>query len=240
VDINEVKFVTAVSTATKIDPRVLIAWIQIEGAYAPHGTGHFNYLNMRPYPGDRYSSVSAGDFEQFSNVNDAIYSTVRRLNQPFARPILSTAASKPTPRQQIAAIAATGWDAGHYGGSGGVSLVNTYSSLFKNPDDSYLDPTNARAVSNTVGTGSAADTGSVDAGGAASAAGSAAEHIPGVKQAEGVVSAIGSVGDAVKWIGDNWDRVLEVIAGFILAILGASFVYKKQTGSYPVPIPGRG
>lgn len=124
----EVQFLTSVSKQTGIDPRVIQAWMQQEGAYAPGGTGNFNYLNLRPYPGDPYSGVSSGDFEQFSSVADAIAATVARLKQPFAAPILAAAGK--TPSAQIAAIASTGWDSGHYGGMGGINLKNTFARLF--------------------------------------------------------------------------------------------------------------
>lgn len=243
------RFIVGVSIATKIDPRVLIAWAKAEGAYASNGTGHFNYFNLRPYPGDPYSGVSSGNFEQFSNVNDAIKATVRRLNQPFARPIIATAAAKPTPRQQIEAIAATGWDSGHYGGHGGISLQNIFGSMFggqQGLNDSYVGPGSAMAIASTVGTGSAADAGSVDSGsvdkagnkvvsGAASAANSAAKHIPGVAQIENVGSAIG-------WLFSI--KGAEVIGGSIIVILGILSLFKSQMSSTPLGaaakfIPGK-
>ncbi len=85
------QFVADVSKATQIDPRVLIAWAQQEGAYAKGGTGGFNYLNLRPIAGDPYSSVSSGGFEQFSSLSDAEAATIRRLGQPFAQPIITAA-----------------------------------------------------------------------------------------------------------------------------------------------------
>lgn len=218
-DLNQVRFVVGVSTATKIDPRVVISWMEQEGANTPGGTGGFNYLNLRPFAGDPYKTVSTGGFEQFASVNDAVKATVRRLNQPFAKPIVATARTKPTPAQQINAIASTGWDAGHYGGKGGVELQHTFSNLFKGGlQDSYLDPGNARAVANTVSTGSAADAGSYDANNAASDAGNALNALNPFKD----ISAF------IKWIGGNWDRILLSFGGILLVLLGLVLIAGKQ------------
>lgn len=238
-DKDQARFIVGVSTATKIDPRVLIAWAKAEGAYADNGTGHFNYFNLRPYPGDPYSSVSSGNFEQFSNVNDAIAATVRRLNQPFARPIIATAAAKPTPKQQIQAIASTGWDAGHYGGNGGIKLQEIFGSMFggnKGLNDSYVGPGAALSVASTAGTGSASDAGSVDSssvdaagnkavGAAAGSVNSAARHIPGVAQVE-------SIGSAVGWVFSQKGAM--VIGGGIIVILGILSLFKSQMSNTPL------
>lgn len=172
----EAAFVTGVTTKTGIDPRVVVAWVQQEGAYAPRGTGGFNFLNLRPYPGDPYSSVSSGNFEQFASVSDAIDATVRRLKQPFAAPILASV--KKSPGQQIAAIADTGWDADHYGGNGGINLKATFAKLFTPAAlaDKPEGAGAAAAVAATAGTGSAADAGSYDAKNAAHDAAQAAKN----------------------------------------------------------------
>lgn len=232
-DPNSARFVVGVSAATGIDPRVLVAWVQQEGAYTKNGTGHFNYLNLKPQAGDRYSSVSPGNFEQFNSVNDAVYSTVRRINS--GKVIKQTAQTKPTPRQQIAAIANSGWDQDHYGGNGGVNLLNAFSGIFTKAglDDSYVPPAQAGMVAAEAGAGSAADWTSYDAGNAAHDAGAAAKHIPGVEQ-------ILSIGDFFKWIGGNWDRVLLVGGGVIVVVLGLLFVAKSQQASLVQTAVGKG
>lgn len=241
-DLNQARFIIGVSAATKIDPRVLVAWVQAEGAYAQNGTGGFNYLNLRPAAGDvGVSHVTQGNFDNFTSVNAAITSTVNRLRNPFAAPILATARTKPTPAQQINAIASTGWDSGHYGGNGGVNLVNIYTSLFKNPNDHYLDPSNARGVVNTAGTGSAATGASYDANNAVNdvtgAAGTAANYvvnqIPGVKE-------IRSIGDAIGWIGNNWDRIAWVVGGTILVLLGFVLLGGKAKATAMSPVKAKG
>lgn len=232
-DSDAAKFTVGVSTATGIDPRVIIAWIQQEGAYAKGGTGHFNYLNLKPQAGDKYASVSPGGFEQFRSVNDAVYSTVRRINS--GKIIKTTAQSKPTPREQIRAIAMSGWDQNSYGGVGGPRLANTFTSIFGKSglDDSYVSPASAGGIAASAGTGSAADAGSFDAGNAADAAGAAARHIPGVEQ-------LLSVGDLIGWIGGNWDRVLLVMGGGIVAILGILYLGRNQLPTAAATKMGKG
>src|SRR5438552_3986259 len=117
---DEARFVSGVSAQTGLDPRVVVAWEHAEGDYAPGGTGGHNYLNLRPYPGDPYSSVSGGGFDQFGSVEDAIRATVRRINQPFAAGIRGSVGRPPA--SEIGAIAASAWDSGHYGGFGGPNL----------------------------------------------------------------------------------------------------------------------
>jgi hypothetical protein len=223
-DTDTARFVVGVSTATGIDPRVLVAWVKQEGAYAKGGTGHFNYLNLRPQAGDKYSSVSQGNFEQYASVNDAIYSTVRRINS--GKIIKSTAQAKPTPREQIKAISVSGWDAAGYGGTGGPKLLNTFSNIFtsKGLDDAYVSPASAGAVTSTAETGSASDAGSYDIGDAAHDA----SGLPVIKQ-------LLSVGDLIGWLFGNWDRVLLVMGGGIIAILGIVFLAKQQAMKAVVP-----
>lgn len=128
IDNNTGTFVVNVSQQTGIDPRVLVSWIQQEGAQAQNGTGGYNYLNLRPAKGDvGVSAVTSGGFDNFQSVDAAVQSTVNRLNNPFARPILAAAKAKATPQQTIAVIASTGWDALNYGGPGGPNLQNTFA-----------------------------------------------------------------------------------------------------------------
>lgn len=216
-DTNAARFVVGVSTATGIDPRVIVAWIQQEGAYAKGGTGHFNYLNLRPQAGDKYKSVSPGNFEEYASVNDAIYSTVRRINS--GKIIKQTAQAKPTPREQIRAIASSGWDIDGYGGNGGKKLLDTFSSIFtaKGLDDAYVSPAAAGGIAASVNTGSASDAGSYDAKDAVEDAG----NLPVVKQ-------LLSVGDLIGWVMGNWDRMFLVAGGVILAILGILYLGRNQ------------
>lgn len=227
-DTNAAKFVVGVSTATGIDPRVVVAWVVQEGAYAPNGTGHFNYLNLRPVAGDKNTGVSPGGYETFTNVNDAIYSTVKRIKSNHA--ISATAHSKPTPREQIKAISASSWATSHYGPPGhpGENLYNRFAGIFggaKGLDDSYVGPAQAGPIAATANTGSAADAGSYDSGNAAHDAARAAEAA-----ANKILGPFKSIADLIHWIGGNWDRIFLVMGGAVLVIIALIYLTKSQMG----------
>jgi hypothetical protein len=225
---DQANFVIQVSKATEIDPRVIIAWMYQEGAYKPNGTGGWNYLNLRPFAGDNHKSVSPGGFAQFASDQDAITATIAAIRQPQFSPILATAKAKPTPAEQIAAIAGTQWDGNdHYGGKGGVLLQNAIEHLFGGKavlTDHYVGPAQAQPISNEVG-GNASDWTSIDmtsaASGAAGAVGSAAHAI---------AAPFESVAAAWNWLGHNWARVLLFVGGLIAVIIGGFFVFKSQAG----------
>lgn len=122
-------FSNVLAGATGLDPRVIYAWGMEETGGAPYG-GHHNWLNLRPYPGDPYSGVSPGNFEEYNSIGDAERAAIIRLHQPFARGIIASAGS--TPANEISAIAASGWDAGHYGGPGGPNLLSEFRSIYPN------------------------------------------------------------------------------------------------------------
>lgn len=123
----QVTFVNEVAKQTGLDPRVVEAWTIAEGAYAPNGTGHYNFLNLRHYAPSDVGVVgqSGGGFDQFGSLDSAIASTVARIKQPFLARFLDPVIKKRgTPNEQLRAIAASGWDAGHYiGRYGGSSIV---------------------------------------------------------------------------------------------------------------------
>lgn len=124
---EHVTFANDIARELGLDPRVVYAWTQEETGGTPYG-GFHNWLNLRPYPGDPYFAVSPGGFEEFRNMQDAETATLRRLRQPFAAGIRASAHKSPS--EEIAAIAASDWDAGHYGGAGGPSLRSVFASLF--------------------------------------------------------------------------------------------------------------
>lgn len=221
-DTNAAKFVVGVSSATGIDPRVVVAWVVQEGTYTKGGIGHNNFLGLKVQAGDKYSSVGPGNFEQYANVNDAIYSASRRIKSNHA--ISAMAKSKPSPREQIRTIAASSWDQSHYGpaGSPGKNLMATFGRIFggnKGLDDTYIGPAQAGPIASTANTGSAADAGSYDAGNAAHDAASAAGSILGPFK---------SIAELIKWIGGNWDRILLVFGGAILVIIALVLLSKTQ------------
>lgn len=219
-DPHQAQFVVDVSHATKIDPRVVLAWTEQENADAPNGTGGFNYLNLRPEAGDNYAGVSGGGFEQFASEGDAVNATVHRLSEPFANPIVTGAVGR-TPRQEIAAIASTGWDVSHYGGAGGPTLAAKFASIFTSAglDDSYDSPGNAEAIVNTAGTGSAysgVGVGNFPIG-----------HTTPGQAASGIAGAIASPFELAGKIWDalsnpeTWIRVGIAVAGLALIVIGA-------------------
>lgn len=216
-DQNFVTFVTQVSQQTGLDPRVVIAWIKAEGAYAPGGTGGFNYLNLRPAAGDVYSGVSSGGFEQFSNVQQAVTATVRRLHMPFASGILATRGK--TPGETISAIAASGWDSGHYGGPGGPNLVADFTAIFSKAalGSAYESPAVAQAVATEQGT-SASDIGSYDLGNASHDAKTIASDVTS-----------GIFGPLIKYFKSYAIRTAEVVGGFFLLLVGF-YLLARQIG----------
>lgn len=233
-DASSARFIEGVSAQTGIDPRVLVAWLENEGANAKNGTGGYNYLNLRPFPGDPYVSVSSGDFEQFSNVSDAVAATVRRLEQPFARPIIAAARGHATPQQEIGAIATTGWDSTNYGGFGvGPNLLKTFAGIFGGEaglTSTYQGPGTAAEVAATAGTGSAADAGSFDANNAADAAKNAINGALG--------GLAGIFGGIWSWIQSRLERLGLLLAGALLVILGVLLVARGEGISTPVPAVG--
>ncbi len=219
-DPYQAQFVVDVSHATKIDPRVVLAWTEQENADAPNGTGGFNYLNLRPEQGDPYAAVSSGGFEQFASEADAVTATVHRLGEPFAKPIL-TDVTKRTPRQEIAAIASTGWDSSGYGGPGGPKLAAKFADIFTPAglDTSYTSPAEAKGIVDTAGTGSSYSgfgVGNFPIG-----------HTTPGDVAGGIAHAIASPFELAGKIWDAisnpelWLRIGIGIAGVALIVLGA-------------------
>jgi hypothetical protein len=226
---DEAAFVAGVSRQTGIDPRVLVAWVQAEGAYAPNGTGGHNYLNLRPAAGDVGTvAASSGNFDQFATVQDAITSTVNRLHNPFASGII--AAARKTPRQEIGAIAASAWDSGHYGGNGGQHLLDTFSSIFTAAglDSSYQGPDTAQAVAATAGTGSAGPSDTSVSGTLNSATGGLSGGV--TSAAGGIIDAIDSVPKFLAFV-TSW-RFVEVVGGFFLLLVGL-YLIGRQLGAAP-------
>ncbi len=199
------QFANAVAAQTGLDPRVVIAWGEIEtGGQA----NSHNWLNLRPYPGDPYSGVSSGNFEQFNSVQDAITASVRRIKQPFAAPIVASA-GKP-PAQEIAAIASTGWDAGHYGGAGGPNLLREFNSLYPNAATGPAQKTPASGVGAPTG---------VD--------------IP--NPIAPITDAFHSIEGALTFL-TSW-RFAEVLGGFALLLVGLVLLGKQFGISPPAAVP---
>lgn len=210
-------FAKAVSAATGIDPRVVIAWAQAEGAYAPNGTGHWNYLNLRPAGGDvGVAGVSSGNFDQFKDLASAEASTINRIKQPFlwqdssAPPGLGAViAAHGSPAQEIAAIGRSGWDTGHYGSPPGSKLLGDFTQLYgtKAAGAPPVGPGQAIAPGGTTG-------------------GSITSSIPGVGTIEGIGAGISRFVNFVTSV-----RLLELIGGLALVIVGLVILGKAMTSS---------
>lgn len=216
-------FANQVAAGTGLDPRVIYAQEQAEGAYAPGGTGGLNFLNLKtatvqslglPYAG----STSAG-FAQFDNPNQAAQATIAE----FRSPAIGITTAAPTPAGQIAQISASPWDQTHYGG--GASLRTIFAQLFGTP--ALTAPATTKGL-NVEGGGSAADAGSIDLAGAGKAAGAAVNAIPGVAQ-------IKSISDAIGWLFNtkNILRVGEVLGGGALILVGVVMVGRAATSTGP-------
>jgi len=127
----EENFANQVGKGTGIDPRVILAQTQLEGAYSPGGTGGLNFLNLKASTVSSlhqpYASQSSGGFAQFASLQQAEAATIAEFKSPAIG--LTGSNVPPTPRGQIAAIGNSPWDAGHYGG-GGANLSTEFGRLF--------------------------------------------------------------------------------------------------------------
>lgn len=199
------------------DPRVVYAWAQLETGGAPYG-GFHNWLNLRPYPGDPYVGVSPGNFEEYANVAQATAATKRRLSQPFAADIRKAGGPGHTPAEEIAAIAASGWDVAHYGGPGGPSLAAEFSSLY---GAQALD---APASSHVVKPGGGQSQSSI------------VDKLTGVPGSGGPTSIVtGAISSVEGFLKEYAPRVAEVVGGALL-ILVSLFILTR--GSIPSPLGG--
>jgi len=238
------QFIIGVSQQTGIDPRVILAWMDLEGAFTDKGTGGYNFLNIKHYTGDRAVAVSPNGFAEYASVQDAINATVTLLHSPQYANILRTATVKPPPRQQIAAIAASPWDQNHYGGNGGQNLLNKFNELFKNAGASaYQNPVNAPAMLAEIGTSS-----DIGIFGDVKAALNEMNKIKGpsgadildwinkhkgpsgIDVAKDVWDAASAVPNAINWVRGNWDRIFIVIGGFVGLTIAVVLLYKSQSG----------
>ena len=152
------KFALDVSKATGIDPRVILAQELAEGAYAENGTKGLNFLNLRDSTvaslGKPYEASSANHFAKFHDLAQAEAATIAEFKSGAIAPYVNPNA---TPRTQIAGLAASGWDSGHYGGEGGPNLVSDFVALTGSqaaldaPPIRYNENTGSFTGSNTEG-----------------------------------------------------------------------------------------
>lgn len=203
------RFANGVAAQTGLDPRVIVAWGQLETGGNP--IGH-NWLNERPGSGGRgFSGVpegsSPGGFAEFNSTQDAITETAYWINNFSNYAGVKSSGGKP-PAQEIAAIAASPWDAGHYGGSGGPNLLREFNSLY--PGDAQ----------------SPAQTGPTSGVGAP-------QGVP--NPLDTLTKPFKSVEQALTFL-TSW-RFAEVVGGFALLVVGLVLLGKQFGVNAPTPVP---
>jgi hypothetical protein len=111
------------SEKTGLDINVVRAWVAHESAWGRSPAGAYNFLNLRD---------PNGGWAQFSSADDAVNAYYAQLQRgkAFGYPAILTS-SRNSPQYQISTIAASKWDASHYGGTGGPNLVSTYNSVLQ-------------------------------------------------------------------------------------------------------------
>lgn len=110
-------FAHLVADGIGYDPNVIRAMVQQEGNFKG-ATGSFNFLNMKG---------TDGKWQSFSSVSEAAAAAIKNFGTKLYANV--AAAKGAAPAVQIAAIAASPWDEGHYGGAGGPNLLRTYNSI---------------------------------------------------------------------------------------------------------------
>jgi hypothetical protein len=114
---GQAAFINGVAQGTGLDKGVVTAWVYQEengsAAAAREAAGNQNWLNIGP--GRVYGSVQ-----------DAVQATIATLHNGLYSGVLASASQSPS--AQIAAIGASPWDAGHYGGGGSI-LARTYQII---------------------------------------------------------------------------------------------------------------
>jgi hypothetical protein len=234
ISLEEAQFIKDVSGATGVDPRVLVAWIQAEGAYpSPPGTGGHNYLNMRNYSSDvGVVGQSQGGFDQFSSEKAAAQSTAARIKQPFLWGFLGPViAAHGSPAAQIQAIGTSGWDAGHYqegGGSPGSSLLQDYPGGAQ----AAGSETATKASGGTTLTGIASDIVGGAVGGTVLGPVGAALGVGG-----GVSGVLTAPEKLYKFVTSY--RFLELVGGIVLVAIGLFILARALLSSSPVKIAGQ-
>jgi hypothetical protein len=98
---DQARYAAQVAQRTGLNLDVVVAWIGAESGWGVNKASH-NYLNIGP--GRQYQSVDQAAGAAAELVNSSAYYTGIRSAIPVS------------PAAQVAAIQASPWDAGHYGG----------------------------------------------------------------------------------------------------------------------------
>jgi hypothetical protein len=222
-------FVARVAALTGLDTKVVQAWVNSEGAYAPNGTGGNNFLNIRESTsksGVPLAGTTSAGFAQFHSAADAADEAAHWINT-MPNYLGIRQATKLGPRSQLAAIAASPWDSGHYGG--GKKIYNAYTALGSGGGGGGIDfgsiANGIRDATNPL-TGSAwliTHTPGIDS-------------LPGVKTAGSILSAPEKISnDLEKVIGfvfnpADWLRVGYIIGGGVF-VIGGLFILARSVGA---------
>lgn len=256
-DQNGALFVQQVSQRTGIDPRVLVAWIQSEGAPG-NGAGYFNYLNIKTATaqslGVSVSGSGPAGTAAFGTLANGVNATVREIN---SLGLGGNRLAGKTPAQAIGAISSTGWASSHYSqtpndrSTWGLKLANTFAGIFGGSaglSSRYQGSGTALAVASTAGTGSAADASSYTN----QTTTNVLKLASGYQTVKTVVDAGKQAGSGITAVGQFfgslyteisrphfWLRVGEVLAGSVLVLLGV-WLLARQIGLQAVSSSVRG
>lgn len=231
-------FIARVAALTGLDPKVVESWVKAEGAYAPNGTGGNNFLNIRESTsrsGVPLAGTTSNGFAQFHSAADAATETAHWINT-MPNYLGIRQAAKLGPRSQLAAIAASPWDSGHYGG--GKNLYAAYDSV--NKGGGGIDWGGILGGIGKVGTDVANPIqGGIDIGSHIPGFNS----IPGVKATETILSAPEKIASGVTTVAEdvakvslfvlnpsNWLRVGYILGGSVF-VIGGLFILARSVGS---------
>lgn len=239
----EAQFAKDVGVATGLDPRVILAQATQEGAYAPGGTGGLNFLNLRDSTvsslGKSFASSSPAGFARFSSLSQAEQATIAEYQSPAIGLPSQQALVRDysTPERQIALIAATPWDAGHYGGTGGPNLQATFASIYG--ADALKGP--AQIATGKSGLGSILSGSFHAAGTVAGDVTALTNPFTGIITGVNPLAAAGGAGSGIaKFLGvptlpkNAIQRGGEMLAGGVLVLLGlilAGIAAGRETGA---------
>lgn len=212
---------------TQANLNFLNNWQRHEGGHT-NNSAHWNWLNSTAGSGfPRINSVGVRSYPNYSLGIAYTASTIRNGNyQNVVRGLQKGNPYDPTLRQGI------------------LGDLSTWVSGSRTNGLSYAASVLGQAANVPVGKASGAGGttlnpnpfGGKDLGDKiGGAVGGALEHIPGVKQGEAVVHGAEATAHGVSWVFGNWDRVLEVIGGSVLVIIGLLLIGKQTAMTAALP-----
>jgi Sec-independent protein translocase protein TatA len=204
--LQKVLYIIKGSLGRNLDPAAVISVAIQEGGF--HGA-----------IGD--NGTSFGPFQL--HVNGALPPSVASQGAAYSQRWANSTVGIDYALNQIQQVAA-----GHKGGDAIARIV--YS--FERPHDPGSESANAANVYPRVQGWISGGNFTAIAGGSSStpgAVGSTTGTVVG-GAAHTVATSVSSIGDAFTWLGNNWDRVLEVLGGTILLVIGLVLLTKQVAG----------